>query len=313
MESGSHRFNRRYKDRLFRMVFRDKRNALSLLNALGGTNFSNADELEVVTLEDAVYMGLKNDVAVLLGDDLTLFEHQSTPNPNMPLRGFLYFAATYQAYLADLESRDGQTLFDRSLVSVPAPAYYVMYNGSEEAPERQELKLSDSFGRPAQGFEWTATVVNINAGSSEALMGACPVLGSYSSFVAGLRGRRASGMPEGEAIAEVIDQFADDPYIGPILTKNRAEVTDVILSEFNEEAYRRSLKKWYEKQGLEKGMQQGIEQGIEQGRSEERKANIQTTLQSMRAEGLSDKQISNVLKGSFDLSEGELAELLAQV
>lgn len=78
--------NRKYKDTVFRMLFSDKERLLELYNAVSGKNYNNADELEIVTLENAVYMGMKNDLAFLLNMNIYLYEHQSTVNPNMPLR-----------------------------------------------------------------------------------------------------------------------------------------------------------------------------------------------------------------------------------
>ena len=50
---------RKYKDRLFRMIFHDKENLLSLYNALNRTSYENAEELEVVTLENAIYINTR--------------------------------------------------------------------------------------------------------------------------------------------------------------------------------------------------------------------------------------------------------------
>ncbi len=63
--------NRKYKDTIFRMLFSDKKNLLSLYNALNGKNYSDCDQLEIVTLENAIYMSMKNDLAFIL--DLALF------------------------------------------------------------------------------------------------------------------------------------------------------------------------------------------------------------------------------------------------
>lgn len=68
--------NRQYKDRLFRMVFSRKEDLLSLYNAINGTSYSNPDDLEVATLENALYLSMKNDLAFLLDVVLNLYEHQ---------------------------------------------------------------------------------------------------------------------------------------------------------------------------------------------------------------------------------------------
>ncbi|MDO4283957.1 MAG: hypothetical protein Q4C60_01360 [Eubacteriales bacterium] len=46
--------NRKHKDKLFCKLFSEKKNALSLFNALQGMEYREEDELEIVTLEDSV-------------------------------------------------------------------------------------------------------------------------------------------------------------------------------------------------------------------------------------------------------------------
>lgn len=56
------------------------------------------------------------------------------------------------------------------------PRYLVMYNGTQERPEHEELCLSDAFNRLTPGFEWTAAALNVNRGHNGELMGACRFL-----------------------------------------------------------------------------------------------------------------------------------------
>ena len=77
--------NVHYKDTVFRLLFSDKARLLSLYNALSSKRCDNIDDLKVVTLEDAIYMEMKNDIAFLVGTDIHMWEHQSTVNPNMPV------------------------------------------------------------------------------------------------------------------------------------------------------------------------------------------------------------------------------------
>ncbi len=79
--------NRNHKDVLFRFIFKKPKDLLSLYNALNGTDYTDVSDLTVTTLEDIVYMSYKNDISFILGSEMSLFEHQSTFNPNMPLRG----------------------------------------------------------------------------------------------------------------------------------------------------------------------------------------------------------------------------------
>ena len=97
------RINREHKDRLFKFIFQEKEKLLQLYNALNGTEYNNPEDLEIVTLEDVIYMRMKNDISFVLDYEMNLFEHQSTDNANMPLRGLLYFARQYEKYIAENE------------------------------------------------------------------------------------------------------------------------------------------------------------------------------------------------------------------
>ena len=87
---------RSYKDTLFRMLFNDKEALLSLYNAVGQPDYRDASQLESITLENAIYMNMKNDLAFLINLELNLYEHQSTWNPNMPLRDLFFVAREYE-------------------------------------------------------------------------------------------------------------------------------------------------------------------------------------------------------------------------
>lgn len=91
--------NLHHKDRLFRYLFRDRKHLLELYNALNGTDYQNEKELTITTLEGVIYMGMKNDLSFMVDSVMSLYEHQSTWNPNMGLRGLIYFAKLYQVYV----------------------------------------------------------------------------------------------------------------------------------------------------------------------------------------------------------------------
>ena len=115
--------NRNYKDTVFRMLFSDRKNLLSLYNAVNQSNYKNPEDLEIVTLENAIYMGIKNDLAFIMDTNLYLYEHQSTYNPNMPLRDLFYICSEYQKLV------DKKSLFSSTLQKIPAPNFIEFYNG----------------------------------------------------------------------------------------------------------------------------------------------------------------------------------------
>ena len=127
--------NVNYKDTVFRMLFSDKTRLLSLYNALSPKRCDDPDLLKVVTLTDAIYMEVKNDIAFLVGTDIHLYEHQSTINPNMPLRFLQYIAAEYQRLT------DKRSIYLRKLVKLSTPHFVVFYNGTESTPDHSILTI----------------------------------------------------------------------------------------------------------------------------------------------------------------------------
>ena len=122
--------NREYKSSIFAILFGSeeyKQNLLDLYNALVGKNYTNLDDMSYTTLEDAIYISVKNDVSFLIDGNMALFEHQSTYNPNMPLRGLIYYSHLYQSYIEKCED----SIFGSKLIKIPTPQYIVFYNGED--------------------------------------------------------------------------------------------------------------------------------------------------------------------------------------
>lgn len=164
--------NRNYKDTVFRMLFSNRKNLLSLYNAVNQRDYKNPDDLEIVTLENAIYMGMKNDLAFIIDTNLYLYEHQSTYNPNIPLRDLFYISNEYQKLV------DKKSLYSSTLQKIPAPNFIEFYNGSTILSDCTELKLSSAFenlsGEPK--LELTVTVLNVNEGHNAELMQHCSTL-----------------------------------------------------------------------------------------------------------------------------------------
>ena len=161
--------NRQYKDTVFRMLFSEKENLLSLYNAVTGSHYQNAEALKIVTLENAIYMGMKNDLAFMLETNIYLYEHQSTINPNIPLRDLIYIGIEYQQYLND------KSLYSSKLQKIPAPKFMVFYNGTDAVDDRVELRLSKAYehlaGEP--DLELKVLMLNVNEGHNKELMEQC--------------------------------------------------------------------------------------------------------------------------------------------
>ena len=153
------KLNRKYKDTLFRKVFNNKKDLLSLYNALNNTEHMDESLITINTIEDAIYIGYKNDISFIINSELNLYEHQSSVNPNMPVRGLIYFAELYKGYI----DQNNLLIYNERLVKLPFPRYVVFYNGTEDEPEEQELRLSDSFEKVLEGEVQRTDIVEAEA------------------------------------------------------------------------------------------------------------------------------------------------------
>ncbi len=144
---GKYKVQKQYKDRLFRFLFeQDKEALLQIYNALNGTDYTDASDLQIVTIENAVYIVMKNDLAFVLAGTMNLYEHQSTYNPNMPVRFLIYLAVDYQKVVQEAET----SLYGGKQIMLPTPQCVVFYNGEKDMPEKQTLCLSETFENKEQ-------------------------------------------------------------------------------------------------------------------------------------------------------------------
>ena len=246
---------RSYKDRLFRMVFREKKELLGLYNAVNGTSYTDPEALTVVTLENAIYMNMKNDLAVVMDFYMDLYEHQSTYNPNIPLRNLHYVAKELRSWSG------GRTIYGRQLVRIPTPRFFVFYNGRDMQPERQVLKLSDAFMNPEKdpALELKVVMLNINLGRNKELMEQCHTLLEYAQFVDRLRTCEKS-MGREEAVKHTVDTCIREGILRDFLLKYREEAIEMCIFEYDEEETLRQLG--------QQSYEEGVAAGIEQGRNE---------------------------------------------
>lgn len=229
------KYNRNHKDRVFCMVFgyeKYKGNLLSLYNALNDTCYTNLDDLEITTMDNALYMSMKNDVSCIISNNLALFEQQSTWNPNMPLRGFMYFADLYNKYI----STGSLGIYRDKLVKLPTPQYYVFYNGDRDMPDKQLLKLSDAFIEPPREgcFEWTATILNINYGHNKKLLSNCKTLSDYGILIKTINDYKQKYNEINAAIENAIDYCIEHDVLKDFLLERKTEAMHTLLTEYDE-------------------------------------------------------------------------------
>lgn len=244
--------SRTYKDALFRMVFGKEQSLLQLYNALNGTDYTDGEALEVVTLENAIYMNLKNDVAFLLADWLNLYEHQSTPNPNIPLRSLFYIGREYEKLV------ERQSLYSSAPAQIPNPRFVVFYNGVEEMAERTVLKLSDLYRHQEEApeLELKVCLLNINRGYNDAIMEQCRLLSEYMQYVDKVR-TLAAAMPIDEAVERAVTESIRQGILADFLTKYRREAVQVSIFEYDEEREMRLMREMERKYWLQEGIQEG--------------------------------------------------------
>ena len=245
--------NRKYKDRLFRHLFMDKKDLLDLYNSLADKDYTNTDEMTIITLKDAIFMKMKNDISFIVGNTLNLYEHQSTINPNMPVRGFIYFAQQYDGLIA---SRN-DNIYGNKLIKLPTPQFIVFYNGAEEMDDEVTLYMSDSYadGRGSGCIECTCRVLNINRGHNASILNKCRKLWEYSEFVSEIRAWTDKGYDIKAAVLNSMDYCIENDILKDFLIKEKAEVLNMLLTEYDEKKHMR-LEREY-----------GIEMGIEQERA----------------------------------------------
>ena len=244
---------RNVKDRLFRFLFEEDREALlQLYNALNGTDYREASQLEIVTIDSAVYVVMKNDLAFVLSGTLNMYEHQSTYSPNLPVRFLIYLAQEYQMVI----ERAQESIYGTGLISLPTPKCVVFYNGQKDVPERQTLNLSDAFTdkQHKSDVELTVQMYNINYGYNRELMEKCRRLGEYSEFVNVLRKFTDGRSDKREALSEAVDYCIGNGILEDVLRKRRSQVLGMLLEEFDVEKYERTLRK----EGREEGKEEGI-------------------------------------------------------
>lgn len=244
---------RNYKDTLFRMLYQDKGRLLELYNAVNGTSYTNSEELEIVTLENAIYMNMKNDLAFIMDFDLHLYEHQSTVNPNMPLRFLQYVTKEYE------KLTEQNKLYMRKKTVLPTPHFVVFYNGIEKQPEQQEIRLSDLYAEVEEQpqLELKVLVFNINLGMNEVLLSRCQSLREYMLYVERVR-RYAAEMPLELAVDLAVDDCIQEGILADFLYQNKAEAKTMSIFEYDEEAVMKLIRQEEREFGMIEGKMETI-------------------------------------------------------
>lgn len=231
-----------------------------------GTDYTDPEELEVVTMEDGIFMKMKNDLSFIIDSRLSLYEHQSTWNPNMPLRGLFYFTQQYEGLLSTTD----ENIYGRKRIALPTPEYIVFYNCSDMSEDRKTLYLSDSFseGRGSGCLECSCEIINIKRGHNRELMGKCRRLWEYSEFVSEIEAGIQAGESREEAVQSAIDHCIKSDILTDILKKEKSEVLHMIfLTEYDEKKHMRHVFQEGREEGREEKLMEQIQKKLAKSKS----------------------------------------------
>ncbi len=247
METVKSAPNRVYKATIFAMLFEDKEHLLELYNAVSGKHYTNPEMLEINTLENAIYMAMRNDISFLIDARLSLYEHQSTYSPNLPFRFLLYIASLYSSMTSDAN------LYGTKPIELPPPRFVIFYNGKMEQPDRKILKLSDLYTIKEEcSLELEAVMLNVNSGHNKELMKMSHTLWEYAEYTARVR-KYAEEMKLEDAVERAIEECIQEGILKEFLEKNRAEAKNMSIFEYDQEKHMQQERE----EAWEKGRTQG--------------------------------------------------------
>ena len=331
---------RQYKDNVFCLLYRDKNNLLDLYNGLNDTNYTNVDDLTVTTLKGGVYMKYKNDASFVFGQDLYMFEQQSSRNPNMPLRFLHYLSDVYR------QMYNNSDLHRSTMLKIPVPHFVTFYNGKQPLEAESTLRLSDMYEKKMdcpelelvvrvinintgviinkksldnekndiinginQSYDFDKSNKNINAGNtinsrtySSEFLSKCETLKDYMTFVNKVRVKTdIEKIDIRTAVIEAVDECIAENVLSEFLKNHREEVITVSIYEYDEEGHLEIVKE----EGRQLGIAEGEKLGIIKGEEKERSNGIKVFIKLCKDMNLSDEDTINKLIQDYQLSRDE--------
>ena len=260
----------KFKDNVFCMLYRDKRNLLELYNALNNSAYTNVDDLQVTTLNGGSYMKYKNDASFLLCMSLYMFEQQSSKNPNMPLRFLHYVSDVFRELFSN------SMLHRRSMIKIPDPHFVTFYNGLEKwIEDEDEIRLSHMYEIPTDNPELELKVRVININKDVHILNKCKTLRDYMTFVNKVRFKMGvQGDDVRIAVTEAMDECIDEDILVDFFEKHREEVVEVSIYDYDEEEVRRVLAEEYAQEYAQKVAKEVSEKAFAEGEQSGRQLNL---------------------------------------
>ena len=275
--------NRRYKDSVFVDLFSEdktaKANFLALYNALHGTDYQSTAILKNIRLKQVLYMSFANDVSYLVdGKIIVLAEHQSTINPNMPIRCLEYIARLYEQFYKSKEK------YSRKQLAIPTPEFYVFYNGKEPYTDKRLLKLSDSFTQKQDEYalELSVKVININYDKESKILKHCKPLEQYSLFVEAVRRHVAIDREHG--FENAIKECIKNGILRDYLQRKSKEVLNMLIGEYDYDTDIAVQREESFDMGLERGRAEGKSLGLAEGEARGSRQKALETAKLMKLE-----------------------------
>ena len=246
---------KKYRDGLFRDYFSDKRRLLGLCNLLTGEDATDPDEIEINTLDGVFFDKLKNDISCLFrGKFLVIIEHQSTINENMPLRILFYAAELLRQYVDKYKEK----IYLEQLLPLPAPQFFVFYNGRKKESARREMRLSEAFVVPST-LELVVQLYNLNAGMNDDFVSHDVSLNHYCTFVNLVEKLSTEDMDKFHALEAAVKYCIEHGIMAEYLLSRKKELASMLALEYDPELDRKAWIEFGEEQGIKKGVQIGVD------------------------------------------------------
>ena len=257
MRKWDYMTNRKIRDTVFCHFMSNESHLLSLCNALTDTGYDESSDITINTLEGSFFSNIKNDISFLLNNLMVvLIEHQTTINPNMPLRFLSYVDELYKRYT----STSHKKIYGDDLIKIPAPEFYVFYDGNNTSFEQQTLKLSDAFETQSDKLELTVHVYNLADGMNDELKRKCLPIGEYSFFSNAYKHFRQQKLEIDHAVDAAVKYCLENNVMVDYLKNNQKEVIDMFGFEWNEKEEREALLEIGEERGRLEGKIESIKE-----------------------------------------------------
>ena len=265
--------NRKHKDSFFTKLFSEPKRLVGAYNAISTTNYPLDTPIEINTLENVFYLDRYNDVSFIIdGRVVVLIEHQSTVNPNIAMRLWIYLGKIYDKLIKK------EDIYSTQLIKFPRPELIVLYDGLDEQPDETNLMLSDSFfDKEVRKNGWvdaSVRVLNINKGHNSEIVQGSPDLNGYVFLANEIRQNRKTGLELKEAINKAILACKEQNVLTDFLEKYGGEVIDMLHSKWDLDEYVTVVKRDAELRGGQKKAASAAIKALEKGMSIEDAADI---------------------------------------